>query len=126
MTNMRILILEDNLFWSSRLRLSVVALGHEPVVLERMPPAWPDAELAIVNLGSVELAPPLVVPALRERGIRVIGHAGHKEGALLDLGRAAGCHLIVSNGTLTHRLEQVIQQALLLDMLGESPPLVLE
>jgi hypothetical protein len=106
----RVLVLDENLFWSVRLSRGLVAAGHEPVVLAVVPEDWPRADAAIVNLGSAVFEPKATVDALRERGILVVGHAGHKEKPLLEAGDEAGCHLVVTNSELTHRLADVLRR----------------
>jgi dephospho-CoA kinase len=75
-------------------------------------------DVAIVNLGS---PPPGVVSAddwaalvrhLKQAGIKVIAHAGHKEHELRDLGRAAGCDVLATNGEMAHHLGRVLARAL--------------
>lgn len=116
---MRVLILEDNLFWSARWVRSLRALGHETVLAGSVAkaPAWlaagpPEAEVAIANLGTTVLPLEEWLPALRALGVRTVGHAGHKEKGLLDRGRAAGCDLVVTNGEITHKLAAVLERAL--------------
>ena len=106
---MTVLVFEDNLMWSARLKRSLESLGHEAVVLTALPEPLPAAEAAIVNLGSERMPVEAVQAALRGRGVRVIGHAGHKEKGLLDRGREAGCDAVVSNSTLTFRLDKVLE-----------------
>lgn len=101
---MKVLLLEDNLIWSQRLRMGVKRLGLEAIV--NQPQA--EADVAIVNLGEVD---PSTIRALKARGCIVIGHAGHKEKELIERGRAARCDLIVTNGALTHKLDQILKEA---------------
>lgn len=103
---MTILILEDNLMWSPRLAKTVRSLGHEAVVLTHVPEVMPNAEVAILNLGNEKLSGPSVIHALHEQGTKIIAHAGHKEKDLLEAGREHGCDLIVSNGSLTFKLDE--------------------
>lgn len=102
---MKVWVFEDNLMWSSRLAQSLRALGHEPVVTTSIPEG--SAEAAIVNLGSPGLKE--LVPALRERGVYTIGHAGHKEKELLQLGREAGCDAVATNSELTFKIEGLLE-----------------
>ena len=67
-------------------------------------------DAAIVNLGSSTLKPEHLVPQLNRAGIKVIGHAGHKEKELHEIGRDLGCHLLVTNSELTHKLPQILQK----------------
>ena len=68
----------------------------------------PPATVAIVNLGGRTFSATDVIRSLRAQGVRVIGHAGHKETDLLAAGRDAGCDQIVSNGSLTFHLPQIL------------------
>jgi hypothetical protein len=105
---MRILVFEDNLMWSPRLRQTLLALGHEPVMYDRTPAELPQAEGAIVNLGSTRFDIATLVPALKSQGTHVIGHAGHKEKSLLQAGKDAGCDQILTNGQTTFKLEDAL------------------
>lgn len=107
---MTILIFEDNLMWSSRLVQSVKALGYEAVLRTKLPEGQEQAEIAIVNLGSHSLKPTDLVPKLRESGVKVIAHAGHKEKELHALGKDLGCDRLVTNSELTYKLEQILKE----------------
>ena len=100
---MRVLILERNLIWSSRLANSVKGFGHEAVVVGALP-AELNFDIAIVNLADDTVA----VAPLQAAGVKVIAHAGHKEKDRLELGRAAGCDLVVSNSELTNKLPEIL------------------
>ena len=104
---MTVLIFEDNLMWSARLVQSLITLGHEPVVTTEMPEPC-EAQAAILNLASSTFA--TLVPRLKEMGIYTIGHAGHKEKDLLELGREAGCDRIATNSELTYKIEAVLAE----------------
>lgn len=104
---MRVLVIETNLIWSVRLQRSLVSLGHDAVVSAR--PSEGDFDVAIVNLGEPGVDWPLRVAELQARGIRVVGHAGHKEKDVLALGKAAGCDKVATNSELTHKLAQVLE-----------------
>lgn len=111
---MKILIFEDNLMWGPRLAKSAIAFGHEAVVIVKLPPQIPAADLAIVNLGSQSMPASDLVPRLKEVGIKVLAHAGHKEKELLDLGRGLGCDRLATNSEITNKLEQILQEMELL------------
>jgi hypothetical protein len=104
---MRVLVYEENLIWASRLAQSLRGLGHEPVV--HSTPVVQEAPLAIVNLGSPWFAE--LTPKLNELGVRVIGHAGHREKELLELGHAAGCQIVATNSEITYKIEALIARA---------------
>lgn len=108
---MRVLVIEPNLFWSARIMKSLSALGHEPVLVGKPTGSYPDAEAAILNLGAAEFEPDALVPRLRKAGIFVIGHAGHKEIDLRQMGKKAGCDRIASNSEMTFKLESLLLEA---------------
>lgn len=103
---MRILIIETNLMWSVRLQKAAVAHGHEVAVTPE--PIAGEFDVAIVNLGEPGVDWPARVGELRARGIKVVGHAGHKETALHQVGKEAGCDYLATNSELTHKLESVL------------------
>ena len=110
---MTVLILDENLIWSERLRLGVKALGHDPTVASA-PGGEPVADIAIVNLGSRVFPPTEWIPKLKAASVTIIAHAGHKEKPLLQLGEDTGADIVVSNGTLTHKLDEVLASAMAL------------
>jgi hypothetical protein len=112
---MKILIFESNLMWSSRLVKTAQALGHEAVLRTNMPDSSEDAQVAIVNLGDRGLEPKALVAKLKELGIAIIAHAGHKEKDLLALGKEAGVDILASNSQLTFKLADLLIQAKSLD-----------
>ncbi len=112
---MKVLVFEDNLLWSSRLLASLVPLGAEVETFDRVPEELPEADVAIVNLGSRRIDPRALVPALRDAKIRVVAHAGHKELELRELGRELGCERIATNSEMTFKLAQLLG-------LGDSAP----
>lgn len=105
---MRILIFEDNLLWGPRLRQTVAGLGHEPILLGRIPEELPPADVAVVNLGAKAFDPESLVPRLKAEGLVVLAHAGHVETDLIEMGRRAGCDQILSNGQITFHLERAL------------------
>ena len=103
---MHVLIFENNLMWSARLVKSLQALGHTAQVLPASPENLPEAQAAIVNLGSPEAAN--LVPTLKAQGIYVIAHAGHKEKELRQLGKDLAVDRLASNSELTFKLAQLL------------------
>ena len=106
---MKVIVYEDNLMWSPRLAKTITSLGHEAEIRTKPEPAT--SEVAIVNLGDARFAPETLVPALRERGVHVIGHAGHKELNLHELGRQIGCDQLATNRELTYSLARLLKNA---------------
>ena len=107
-TSMRVLVFEDNLIWSERLKRALSALGHDPVMCHRG--AIAAGDIAIVNLGSTSYDAVDLVGRLGDLGIGTIGHAGHKEKELHALGSEAGCKILATNSELTHHLEKVLDR----------------
>lgn len=105
---MKVLIFEDNLMWSQRLRQSVSALGHEAVLFSSLPTELGAGDVAVVNLGSSKIPASELVPRLKAAHIRVIAHAGHKEKELRELGNNLGCDRIASNSELTFKLAELL------------------
>lgn len=106
---MRILIIENNLMWSSRLKRSIAGFGHTALVSPDVPSEADGAQIAIVNLGTTSID---AVKKLQAMGIYVIGHAGHKETEKLEFGREAGCNRLVSNSQLTYKIEELLNDAM--------------
>lgn len=107
---MKILILERNLLWTSRFNQTLRSLGHECEVLASPPQDLNSYDIAIVHLADAGLDVSEVVPSLKSHGIVVIGHAGHKEAEALEAGRAAGCDRVATNGEITTKLPQIIEE----------------
>ena len=105
---MRILVFEDNLMWSARLKKTINSLGHETILLGSIPAALPSADAAIVNLGSSTMDAQLLVPKLKEAGVYVVAHAGHKEKQLQELGKTLACDKLASNSELTFKLKEIL------------------
>lgn len=104
---MKILVYEDNLMWSPRLVKTIQSLGHEALVVPK--PEVKEGDAAIVNLGAPSFNPAELVPALRAQGVHVIGHAGHKELELHELGKQIGCDTLATNRELTFQLERLLR-----------------
>lgn len=113
---MTVLVLEDNLIWSVKLRNGLQSLGHEAIVVSSLPPDLPRANAAIVNLTSRADAFTQMIPRLKDAGIYVIAHAGHKDKQLLDVGRSLNCDAVVTNGILFHKLAAVLSLVKIRDM----------
>ena len=106
---MKVLLLEDNLMWSVRTRKGLETLGCKVIVVSKPTDELPPADLAIVNLGAKSLDPFKCIAALKKRGTRTIGHIGHKEKDIWEQGEKAGCDVVVSNGSLAHKLASLIE-----------------
>lgn len=105
---MTVLVCEDNLMWSARLVNGVKASGHDPVLVDRWVDELPAGEVAIVNLGAERMRPSELVLRLKEAGVYVVGHAGHKEKPLMTMGRESGCDEVVTNSYLSNKLPELL------------------
>lgn len=107
---MRILIFEDNLMWGPRLVKSAQAFGHQHTLLAKVPNEIPEADLAIINLGSLSMPAQDLIPRLKEQGIKILAHAGHKEKELHALGKDLGCDRLATNSEITNKLDQILKE----------------
>ena len=107
---MKIAIFEENLMWGPRLVQSVRGLGYTPILLDRPGMEIPEADIAIINLGSPVFPPETLVPGLKAKSIRIIAHAGHKEKQLHEIGKDLNCDYLATNSELTFKLPNIIQK----------------
>jgi CheY-like chemotaxis protein len=115
-----ILLIEDDLFFSSTLLSAVRRLGLEAIlvdsrtqVLERVRTAAPAAiliNLASRSLGSLDRIRELKADA-GLRAVPVVGYCGHLETDLIAAGRSAGCDVVVANSAITSNLSDVLCRA---------------
>lgn len=113
-----VLVFEDNLMWSARLKQSLVALGHTALVISRLPAEIPTADVAILNLGSTSLDAQTLVPLLKAKSIVTIGHAGHKEKERQLYGKESGCDFLTTNSEITFKLAELL---LRIDRTNQAP-----
>lgn len=106
---MRILIFDEDLMWSVRLKSGLEKLGHGVEVFDK-PGAFFGGDVAILNLSSNVFSVESLVRDLHCAGVYCIAHAGHKEGEKLAAGVSAGVDFIVTNGELARKLEHVIEK----------------
>ncbi|KAA0239994.1 MAG: hypothetical protein EDM74_02315 [Armatimonadetes bacterium] len=107
---MKVWLFETNLLWSERLKSGLLALGYE--VEQVSPAAVPDgaADLVIASLTEIAKAPPDFVQLLKSRSAKIIGHAGHVETDLFQLGSDLGFDAVFPNGKVANRLEAVLKE----------------
>ena len=106
----KILVFETNLMWSSKVLQSLKALGHEAILTKDLPSPELKADAAIVNLGQPSPDPSELVRTLKELGIPVIAHAGHKETALHQQGKDLAVAVMATNSELTFKMENLLQR----------------
>jgi hypothetical protein len=104
---MRVLVVERNLIWGPRLANSARGAGHETELVSG-PPFEGEFDVAILNLADAQLE---WVDTLHAAGVKVIAHAGHKEGEKLLSGKEMGCDIIATNGEITAKLPAILDRA---------------
>jgi len=105
---MNVLVLETNLMWVSKLRLSLTGLGHTAVFQRDVPSDLSGFDLAIVNLGEEPARLASVVQTLQGAGVPILAHAGHKEKELHELGHSLGITALATNSEMANSLERVL------------------
>lgn len=115
---MTLLLFEDDLMWSSRIRVAAQELGIVTIVVRNLE-TIPQGDVAIFNLSHRSLQPDAVRARLKESNTPCIAHAGHKEKPKLDEARRLGFDRIATNGEVSRRLLQ-----LLLDVAPENEQLI--
>jgi CheY-like chemotaxis protein len=116
-----IVVIDDNLLFSSSVTAGLKRLGYAPLLLddartaaERAASARPAALL--VNLGSLRWDGTDLVRSLKAEpalaGVPVIGFTGHTEVARIEAARAAGCDHVVANSAIAGDLASVLHRAL--------------
>jgi hypothetical protein len=71
----------------------------------------PSADAAVVGLAGRGYDPSDAVGRLRDAGVFVIVHAGHKDEKALEAGRAAGADRVATNGEVAKRLGALLTEA---------------
>ena len=96
--NMKVLLLDDNLFSSSRLQRALETRGHQ-VQIAAKPEVDDAVEMILINLGSRSLRGVELIPQCRELfpGIKVTGFCGHLEIEIRRAAKAAGIDKILTN-----------------------------
>lgn len=107
---MTILVFDENLMWSAKLKSAIEHLGHEAVLYDRIPDIDFSGDVAIVNLGSAAIPARDLIELLKHKSIKSIAHAGHKERPLLVVGTDSGADVVVTNSELTHKFEDVLSR----------------
>jgi len=114
-----VLVVENDLFFSSRIAGTLKSMGLIPVVtssesrIDEMLAAGPPA-LAIVDMAAGPLDPLTVVAKLKSPRVPVpvIAFCEHTNGAALEEARRAGCEQVVSNGKLAASLKELVLSCL--------------
>ena len=95
---MRVALLDDNLFTSTRIASALRAAGRQVVVARRIE-ALEAYDVALINLGSRTLGGVEMIAPLREKvpSGQVYGFCGHLEVEIRRAARAAGIDRLLTN-----------------------------
>ncbi|MFZ4506763.1 MAG: hypothetical protein ACOYON_03590 [Fimbriimonas sp.] len=105
---MRVWVFESNLLWSARLLQTLRAIDLDAKVAARVSEEMAEGDVAILNLGSSGVAG--LAAELKQRGVKTLAHAGHKEKELLELGRNVGIDRLATNSELTFKLPELLKE----------------
>lgn len=112
MTAKKIAVIDNNLFFSAKLRESLRNLGLEAEIVLPSQPLDETFAGAVINLSAKGLDAVRVTGALKKAGpFPVIGFGRHTDEELLRQGREAGCDPVVTNGRLFSDLAGVLKEA---------------
>jgi CheY-like chemotaxis protein len=120
-TSETIVVIDDNLLFSSSLTAGLKRLGYTPLLLDDARTAPERAASArpagiLVNLGSLRWDGVALVRALKAEpalaSVPVVGFTGHTEVARIEAARAAGCDHVVANSAISGDLASVLRRAL--------------
>ena len=107
---MQVLVLEDNLFFVTRLESKLRALGHAPVLASTLSKACeliaqkPDAVVVDLHApGAVDF-----IGQAKDRSIPVIAFSGHLEVEIRRQAKAAGADVLLANSELLSALDLVL------------------
>lgn len=121
MPDATIVVLDDNLLFSSSLATGLKRLGYEPLLLSDAREAVSRALAAkpcaiLVNLSSLAWDAAALVRSLKAApelaGVPVVGFAGHKEVDRIRAGRDAGCDHVAANSAVAGDLAGVLRHVL--------------
>ncbi len=108
----KVLVIEPDLLWSSRISQTLKASDIPFQLASKVPDSAEGIAVAIVPLSCKLLSPEACIPALLHLGIPVIAHAGHRDAELLQLGRDLNATQVVTNGSLARSLPTILRQFL--------------
>ena len=113
MRDKEILLLDDNLFFSTAVSGQLEKAGVACKVVNpkevnlssvKMP------SLAIVNLNSQNFQALELIPTLKQSGARVLGFCGHGQTILMQRGQKAGCDWVIPNSVAAKKIVHFLKQ----------------
>lgn len=109
----RVLLLDDNLMTSLRLRQQLQNMGCEVAVASTLPDqSTLRPQLVIINLGSRTMDGLSFISAAQStlEGATIIGFCGHKEIEIRRAAKASGVHQLLTNENVVEEVLRVIRK----------------
>jgi len=112
----RVLVIEDNLFFRPKLEASLLAGGHAPAFAAdpgRVESALADGvNVVLVNVAARAPWPELVALVRQRAGdtLPIVGYGPHADLPLRDRAIASGCNDVVPNGTIAADAARVVER----------------
>ena len=115
-----VVIIEDNMFFSSKFTPVLKNLGFTPKVIsfvklttvEKIKELNP--ELIIINIESRANNPISLIKELKQQNLdyKIVGYCGHGNINAMEQAKQAGIDLVVSNGVISSQLPQIVHELL--------------
>jgi len=113
MRDKEILLLDDNLFFSSAVCGQLEKAGMTCKVINPKKVDFNSVKmpgLAIVNLNSQNFQALELIPTLKESGAKVLGFCGHGQTILMQRGQKAGCDWVIPNSVAAKKIVHFLKQ----------------
>ncbi len=113
-----IVVIEDNMFFSSKFTPVLKNLGFTPKIISFVKPTTPEKikeltpEIIIINIESRANNPIQLIKKLKEenQNYKIVGYCGHGNINAMEQAKQAGIDLVVSNGAISSQLPQIINE----------------
>lgn len=122
-----VLILDDNLFFSSSVSAQLSRAGLSPrLIIPREIASYLNStvslSIVILNLNSKSWVPLEIVRQLKKSGsAKILGFCGHGQTLLMQQAKEAGCDWVIPNSVVAKRLIHFLRQQKLLASSGDKP-----
>jgi DNA-binding NarL/FixJ family response regulator len=113
-----VVIIEDNMFFSSKFTPVLKNLGYTPKVISFVKPTTLEKirelnpEIIIINIESRVNNPINLIQELKgeNQNYKIVGYCGHGNINAMEQAKQAGIDLVVSNGVISSQLPQIINE----------------
>ncbi len=115
-----VVIIEDNMLFSSKFTPILKNLGFSPKVISFVKPTTSEKikeinpELIIINIESRVNSPINLIKELKDQNpdYKIVGYCGHGNINAVEQAKQAGIDLVVSNGVISSQLPQILNELL--------------